>query len=156
LPHPGKNNDSRQSSPGYFLCFLECRISGTLRFWHVDILATLESFNALKEVYASYFGNPTAYFAAKAGVYTKPNVKILVTISINFVPFLAILFVTFEYYQNVAPDHLIKKPWSSPSTLPSLLKTSFQIRKEKSHAKHFHHKSYVQESAQQVEKDNRD
>jgi hypothetical protein len=28
-------------SPGYFLCFLECRNSGTLRFWHVNILATL-------------------------------------------------------------------------------------------------------------------
>jgi hypothetical protein len=41
----------------------------------------------LKEVYASYFGNPTAYFAAKAGVCTKPSVEILATISINFVPF---------------------------------------------------------------------
>jgi hypothetical protein len=51
-----------------------------------------------------YFGNPTAYFAAKAGDYTKPSVEILATIITNFVPFLAILFVTFEYYRNLAPD----------------------------------------------------
>jgi hypothetical protein len=63
----------------------------------------------LKEVYASYFGNPTAYFVAKAGVCTKPSVKILATISINFVPFLAILFVTFEYYRNLEPDCQVKK-----------------------------------------------
>jgi hypothetical protein len=52
---------------------------------------TVQSFNALKEVYASYFGNPTAYFAAKAAFCTKPSVEILATISINFVPFIAIL-----------------------------------------------------------------
>jgi hypothetical protein len=48
-----------------------------------------------------YFGNPTAYFAATAGDCTKPSVKILATIITNFVPFLAILFVTFEYYRNL-------------------------------------------------------
>jgi hypothetical protein len=64
----------------------------------------------LKEVYASYFGNPTAYFVAKAGVCTKPSVKILATISINFIPFLAILFVTFEYYRNLVPNRQVKKP----------------------------------------------
>jgi hypothetical protein len=56
-----------------------------------------------------YFGNLTAYFAAKAGICTKPSVEILATISINFVPFLAILFFTFEYYRNLAPDRQIKK-----------------------------------------------
>jgi hypothetical protein len=50
-----------------------------------------------------------AYFAAKASDCTKPSVEILATIITNFVPFLAILFVTFEYYQNVAPDRHIKK-----------------------------------------------
>jgi hypothetical protein len=58
-----------------------------------------------------YFGNLTAYFAAKAGVCIKPSVEILATISINFVPFLAILFVTFEYYRNLALDRQVKKPW---------------------------------------------
>jgi hypothetical protein len=52
-----------------------------------------------------------AYFAAKAGVYTKPSVEILATIITNFVPSLAILFVTFEYYRNLAPDCQVKKPW---------------------------------------------
>jgi hypothetical protein len=55
--------------------------------------------------------NPTAYFAAKFGVCTKPSVKILAIISINFVLFLAILFVTFEFYRNLAPDCQVKKPW---------------------------------------------
>jgi hypothetical protein len=63
-------------------------------------------------VYALYFDIPTAHFATKAGVSTKSNVKILV--SINFVPFLDILFVTFEYYQNLAPDCHVKKPWVGP------------------------------------------
>jgi hypothetical protein len=39
-----------------------------------------------------------AYFATKVGDCTKPSVEILVTIITNFIPFLAILFVTFEYY----------------------------------------------------------
>jgi hypothetical protein len=52
-----------------------------------------------------------AYFVAKVGVCTKPSVEILATISINIVSFLAILFVTFEYYRNLAPDRQIKKPW---------------------------------------------
>jgi hypothetical protein len=51
-----------------------------------------------------YFGNPTAYFVAKAGDYTKPSIKTLATIITNFVPFLAILFITFDYYQNLEPD----------------------------------------------------
>ena len=98
------------TAAGCFLCFLECRNSGTLRFWYIYILVTLSSFNALKEVYALYFGNPIAYFAAKTGVCTKPSVEILATISINFVPFLAILFVTFKYYRNLVPDRQVKKP----------------------------------------------
>jgi hypothetical protein len=50
-----------------------------------------------------------AYFAAKAGDCTKPSVEIMATIITNFIPFLAILFVTFEYYRNLAPDCQIKK-----------------------------------------------
>jgi hypothetical protein len=66
-----------------------------------------------------YFGNLTAYFAAKAGVCIKPSVEILATISINFVPFLAILFVTFEYYRNLAPDCQVKKTLHlTPSLVP--------------------------------------
>jgi hypothetical protein len=41
-----------------------------------------------------YFGNLTAYFATKAGICTKPS---------------AILFFTFKYYRNLAPDRQIKK-----------------------------------------------
>jgi hypothetical protein len=41
------------------------------------------------------------------------NQSNLATISINFVPFLAILFVTFEFYRNLGPDHQVKKPWLS-------------------------------------------
>jgi hypothetical protein len=82
---------------------------GMSKFWHPKILARRYSrdtlvFNALKEINASYYGNPTAYFAAKASNCTKPSVEILATIITNFVPFLAILFVTFEYYRNLAPD----------------------------------------------------
>jgi hypothetical protein len=61
-----------------------------------------------------YYGNPTAYFTAKAGVCTKLSVEILATITINFIPFLAILFVTFEYYRNLAPDRQVKKPYCQP------------------------------------------
>jgi hypothetical protein len=49
-----------------------------------------------------YFGNPNAYFAAKAGDCTKSSVEILATIITNFVPFLAILFVTFEIWSQIA------------------------------------------------------
>jgi hypothetical protein len=41
------------------------------------------------------------------------NQSNLATISINFVPFLAILFVTLGYYQNLAPDRQVKKPWKA-------------------------------------------
>jgi hypothetical protein len=58
-----------------------------------------------------YFSNPSAYFVVKVGDCTKPSVEILATIIINFISFLVILFVTFEYYRNLAPDRQIKKHW---------------------------------------------